>query len=170
MKRGFTLIELLVVIAITAVLAALASAGFSRVMEGSRSTACFSNLRQLGAGLGSYLADHNMTMPVMHAGRRSKSEDIPVPDNVLNAYIKDPALFRCPADKGGIAAATGTSYNWNVALNGQSLASLSFLNLADQQSRIPVLADKEGFHLHEDKKVNILYADGHATRNLNFLP
>ncbi len=116
-----------------------------------------------------YLGDHGMTMPTMHVGRRSKSEDLPVLDTVLNAYIKEPATFACPADHNHLAELTGSSYHWNVALNGQSLATLHFLNLADEQSRIPIFADKEGFHTHEEKKVNILYADGHATRDLTFV-
>jgi prepilin-type processing-associated H-X9-DG protein len=30
------------------------------------------------------------------------------------------------------------------------------------------MSDKEGFHPYLDKKVNILYADGHATKDLKF--
>ena len=66
------------------------------------------------------------------------------------------------------AATTGTSYYWNVALNGQALGSLNFLNFIEDHSRIPILSDKEGFHPYTDNKVNILYADGHATKELKF--
>src|SRR5205085_1001336 len=99
-------------------------------------------LRQLGAGLNLYLGDHNMIMPALQAGRRDKNEDVPVIDNTLNAYVKEPRIFACPADAPGIAAATGTSYYWNVALNGQPLSNLNFLGAIDDNSHIPILADK----------------------------
>jgi prepilin-type processing-associated H-X9-DG protein len=89
-------------------------------------------------------------------------------DNTLAKYTGAPGIFACPADKKGFAAKTGTSYVWNVTLNGQPLASLNFLGLAQDHSRIPVISDKEGFHPYLDDKVNILYADGHATKDVKF--
>jgi prepilin-type processing-associated H-X9-DG protein len=83
--------------------------------------------------------------------------------------VKDPTVFACPDDRRGLAEKTGTSYHWNVALNGQRIGSLNFMRLVDEQSHIPVIGDKEGFHPYQDNKVNILYADGHATQELNFV-
>ena len=57
---------------------------------------------------------------------------------------------------------------WNVALNGQSAGSLNFLKFIENPSRIPVIADKEGFHPYLETKVNILYADGHASKDVSF--
>ena len=48
---AFTLIELLVVIAILAILAALIFPVFARAREAARTTACMSNLRQVGTAL-----------------------------------------------------------------------------------------------------------------------
>jgi prepilin-type processing-associated H-X9-DG protein len=105
---------------------------------------------------------------VLMTGRASTSDDVPVIDNTLDKYIQDRRVFACPADMKGFAASTGTSYFWNVALNGQALASLNFLTLSTNTSQIPILSDKEGFHPYLDDKVNILYADGHATKDLKF--
>jgi len=62
----------------------------------------------------------------------------------------------------------GTSYFWNTALNGQHIGSLDFLRMTQELSRIPVAMDKEGFHPYLKNKVNMLYADGHATKDLKF--
>jgi prepilin-type N-terminal cleavage/methylation domain-containing protein/prepilin-type processing-associated H-X9-DG protein len=164
---AFTLVELLVVIAIIGILAVLIFPAYQRVVQSGRAAACLSNLRQLGVGLNLYLGEHNMMMPTLNAARSDISENVPVIDNTLNRYLNEPRIFACPADSRGIAAKTGTSYYWNVALNGQPLASLRFL-VIKEQTHIPILADKEGFHPYEKNKVNLLYADGHVTKELSF--
>lgn len=165
--EGFTLVELLVVIVIVAVIAALAVPAYKRIVQSGRATACVSNLRQLGAALNLFLGENRMTMPELRAGRSSLEDDVPVIDNTLDRFVKDRRVFACPADRKW-AAATGTSYHWNAALNGQPVASLNFLALVKDHSRIPVLGDKEGFHPYLENKVNILYADGHATKDVSF--
>lgn len=167
MKSAFTILELLVVVAIAGVLAGLAVPAYQRTVASSRATACVSNLRQLGVALNLYLAEHNATLPSLAAGRSDKSEDVPVIDNTLDRYANNPRVFACPSDSRGLASATGTSYFWNTALNDQTLANLHFLFIADA-SRIPILSDKEGFHPCSENKVNILYGDGHASRDLRF--
>ena len=163
--RGFTLLELLVVLGIIAVLATIAVPVYQRIVESGRATACLGNLRQIGAGLTLYLGENNLKMPTLRGGRASLTEDVPVIDNTLDRYIKDKRVFACPADQRGLAATTGTSYYWNVALNGQTLASLNFMKYIEDQSRIPILLDKEAFHPYVANKVNILYGDGHAASN-----
>src|SRR5687768_198858 len=96
--RGFTLIELLVVMGVIAVLIAIVVPAYQRVTAGSRSAACLSNLRQLGAALNLYLGENQMIMPELKAGRTSREDDVPVIDNTLNKYISDPRVFLCPAD------------------------------------------------------------------------
>jgi prepilin-type N-terminal cleavage/methylation domain-containing protein/prepilin-type processing-associated H-X9-DG protein len=165
---AFTLAELLVVIAIVAMLAALAYPAYQRVLESGRATACTGNLRQLGAALSLYLGEHENMMPVLKTGRASVGDDVPVIDNTLLKYAPAPGVFACPADKAGFAVKTGTSYSWNVTLNGQALAALNFLGFTEEHSHIPVIMDKEGFHPYLDDKINILYADGHATKDVKF--
>jgi prepilin-type N-terminal cleavage/methylation domain-containing protein/prepilin-type processing-associated H-X9-DG protein len=167
MKRAFTLIELLVVIFIISVLVALSFPLYMRIVENGRATACVSNLRQLGIALNLYLGEHNATMPTLAAARSSNTQDVAAVDNTLNAYASNPAVFLCPSDRTGIGQATGTSYYWNSALNGQRVANLNFLAIADL-SRIPILGDKQGFHPYAQNKVNMLYADGHASQDLKF--
>lgn len=169
MNRGFTLLELIVVMAVVSILAFLAFPITSRVIETSKAAACVSNLRNLGVALNLYLGEHNQVMPILQAGRQSLSQDVPVIDNTLNAYVHDAHVFACPSDTQGIAAATGTSYFWNSVLNGQSVTHLQFLLSNGQNSEIPVLSDKEGFHPYASNKVNLLYADGHASPDLRFI-
>ncbi len=166
-RNGFTLLELVTVIAIVGVLVALIFPAVQRVKASGHATACVANLRQIGAGLNTYLSENGMKMPELRGGRASLDEDSPVIDNTLNRYVSDPRVFACPADS-KYAKLSGTSYYWNVALNNQPLADLNFLNLARTLSRIPVLSDKEGFHPMLKDQVNILYADGHATKDLRF--
>lgn len=167
-SSAFTLAELLVVIAIVAILAGLAFPAYQRVMESGRATACTSNLRHLGVALSLYLGENNNTMPTLKTARASLADDVPVIDNTLDKYVSAKGVFACPADKGGFATKTGTSYLWNVTLNGQALASLNFFGVVQDLSRIPILSDKEGFHPYTDNKVNVLYADGHATKDVKF--
>jgi len=166
-RRAFTLVELLVVIAVIAILAGLAYPAYERSVGGARATACLSNLRQLGAGLNAYLSDNNMMMPTLQLGRDSINQDVPVIDNTIDKYVTDKRVFACPADNKNYATTTGTSYCWNVALNGQPVANLRFL-ISTTASLIPILGDKEGFHPYLQDKVNILYADGHVTKDLKF--
>jgi prepilin-type N-terminal cleavage/methylation domain-containing protein/prepilin-type processing-associated H-X9-DG protein len=61
--RGFTLIELLVVIAIIAILAAILFPVFAKARERAQTTACLSNMKQLGLSLTMYTDDHNERLP-----------------------------------------------------------------------------------------------------------
>ena len=131
--------------------------------------ACLSNLRQLGVGLNAYLGDNGMIMPTLQLGRDNISQEVPVIDNTLDKYVTDKRLFACPADNKNYAATTGTSYCWNVALNGQAVGNLNFLQLVTDATHIPIHVGQGRLSpLICENKVNILYADGHATKDVKF--
>ena len=172
-RYGFTLIELLVVIAIIALLATLGTAGWQRSQRYSRAAACMQNLRQIGVGLARYVAEHDGVFPELAMARASKSDAVPVLDTELRGYVSDARVFACPDDSKHLAEKSGTSYLWNNKLNGQRLATLSVsflaMNPIEEPSRIMVMGDKEGFHPNLDNKLNVLYADGHASQELTFV-
>lgn len=107
---GFTLIELLVVIAIIAVLAAILFPVFSQAREKARSTACLSNLKQLGTATQMYMQDYDEKL-FFRASTASPSvsrSGAVVPNaqallavswwNALMPYIKNRQIFTCPSD------------------------------------------------------------------------
>jgi prepilin-type N-terminal cleavage/methylation domain-containing protein/prepilin-type processing-associated H-X9-DG protein len=167
MKRGFSLIEILISLGIIALLASIAIPSLRIARARADSAKCVSHLRTLGVSLNLYLADHQMIMPDIEAGRADKNEDMPVIDNTIDSYVDDKAAFTCPAGR-AVAAKSGTSYYWNSALRGQSAVNLSLFWLSDP-GKIPVLVDKEGWHQYVEDKVNHLFADGHVTNELRLI-
>ncbi len=160
------MVELLVVLAVVAMLAALIVPVVAKSMERGRTAACLGNLRQLGVALNVYLGEHNLTMPTLAVGRPGNGGRQETINTVLADYTDKAQIFQCPSDP-GIWEETGTSYFWNPTLNGQRATALDFLGITDSAIRIPVLADKEGWHRGGGPEVNILYADGHVTNGLN---
>lgn len=167
-RAAFTFVELGVAMAIVVVLMAVAIPVYTRITQNGRAVGCVSNLRQIGGALQVYLNDHNQVMPALAAGRKDKRENLPVIDNTLDAYTQNKRVFACPADNEGLAAASGTSYFWNVALSSQTVSNLNFFRKREW-TVIPLLSDKDPFHPYTETRVNILYADGHADKEIRFL-
>lgn len=161
--KGWTLTETVVAAGILLLLAALLLPAMGSARDRAAAARCVGNLRALGSALQLWLADNRMTMPPLVAARASRDEDVPAIDNTLDGYVDDPGVFACPADR-SLAGTTGTSYFWNSVISGQPVASLNFLSLTGDLSRIPVMLDKEGWH--PGGKVNHLFADGHAGNRL----
>jgi prepilin-type N-terminal cleavage/methylation domain-containing protein/prepilin-type processing-associated H-X9-DG protein len=164
---AFTLIELLVVIAIIGILAALLLPVLSRSKETARSTACLSNLHQIGIALQIYVQENDNHMPFM---RDISPDTNAVPTNalpgiqqVLAQPLGNPDVLRCPSDDQRLFEITGSSYSWNSLLNGQDADHLKLFNRPFEPHQVPVVFDKDAFHRARDpnKGVNYLYADGH---------
>jgi len=160
---AFTLIELLVVIAIIAILAAMLMPAIARVKEAGKATACLSNLRQIGIGIQLYVQDNNNRLPFMREQSQTSTNELPGPDVVLSNHVGNVRVMRCPSDKEQLFEKTGCSYSWNSLLNGQNADHLTVFNLEFDPHQIPLMFDKEKFHLArgENKAQNFLYADGH---------
>jgi prepilin-type N-terminal cleavage/methylation domain-containing protein/prepilin-type processing-associated H-X9-DG protein len=111
---GFTLIELLVVIAIIAILAAILFPVFARARESARTSACNSNVRQLGLAAHMYAQDYDEILPFDHYACNSPSPSHSMLISQILPYIKNSQIFFCPsAQKMGLADIVGSDGNFN---------------------------------------------------------
>lgn len=87
-RYGFTLIEIMVVVMIIAILLAIALPNFLKAREKSRAKTCQANLRMITTAKEQWAMDN-----------RKAGGDTPVPDNLVNAYIKGQVgvLPECPS-------------------------------------------------------------------------
>ena len=166
-RCGFTLTEMLVVLAIVVTLAGISFPLVRAGLRASHKAGCLSNLQQIGIGLEAYLQDNNQRMPELLAGRKSRSDEGPVLEELLAPYLESEEVFHCPADK-EVFAASGSSYLWNTTQNGLPRTKLSFFGEEGDLSKIPLVIDKESWHGGDDNGSNFLYADYSATNRLKF--
>jgi prepilin-type N-terminal cleavage/methylation domain-containing protein/prepilin-type processing-associated H-X9-DG protein len=94
-RHGFTLIELLVVIAIIAILAAILFPVFAQARESARVASCLSNDKQMTTGFLMYVQDYDETFPIANLISQNYTSEW---QNVLQPYIKNAQVFRCPSD------------------------------------------------------------------------
>ncbi|MEM7601171.1 MAG: type II secretion system protein [Verrucomicrobiota bacterium] len=168
-ERGITLIEIFIAVAIVSALAAIVVPTMNQMKATARSTQCMGKLRDIGIGLNQYFADRGMIFPEIVSARESREDDVPAIDTVLLDYVGDEFAFECPADHEEFFEKTGSSYFWNSLINGQRLGNMDLLGMIRKESGIPIASDKENFHQHVGDGVNVLYADGHVTRRLQFV-
>lgn len=166
-RAGYTLVEMMIVVAMVAVLSGVAFAVGKMVMGRSDQAACLSNLRQIGAGIESYLQDQGPILPDWRAGRKVRGEEVKVMEDDLKGYVGDGEVFHCPADDREYAR-SGSSYLWNSTQSGRHRMQLQFFGQdSDGLKRIPLVTDKESWHPGESG-VNFLYADMSASSNVTF--
>ncbi len=162
-RRAFTLIELIIVLAVIGLLASLVLPGLSSATERTRSTACRSNLRQVGISLRLYLDESQEHFPIMQ--NRGRNVAVPagtaIPE-VLGPKLGNPAILECPSDRQRWYEDTGSSYFWNFFINGQAASALKVMGLSVQENGIAVFSDQADFHAAcgPGKGKNHLYADG----------
>lgn len=125
---GFTLVELLVVIGIVAVLIALLLPALQRARQVAYTTACASNLRQVGAALLVYANEHRQHLPyviepIWRPGGTLDLDADPLSEplsfiNVMKPYLGDGRVLRCPAANLGYPVADPlVSYRISAANN-----------------------------------------------------
>jgi prepilin-type N-terminal cleavage/methylation domain-containing protein len=172
--RGFTLIELLVVIAIISILASLLLPVLGRTKRSAHSTACLSNLHQIGLALELYTQDNEHRLPTC-AQMPSVDTNLPPITAVLAPYTaRTKGLFQCPADR-SVFAVEQTSYEWNMFLNGASYDHPEQWSPSTQaiveiifggRLNTPLVGDAEPFHRTDGPGMgkNALFFDGRVAR------
>lgn len=164
-RRAFTLLELVIVIAIISILTALLLPAISRTKESGRSAVCLNNLHQIGIALQLYVQDNANRLPVMYDRATNGPPPPGPPINVVLLPLVSGVsnVFHCPSDNQMLFEFTGSSYAWNVLLNGQDADHLQMLTNAYPLHQIFIVFDKEKFHFArgERRAINYLYADGH---------
>jgi prepilin-type N-terminal cleavage/methylation domain-containing protein/prepilin-type processing-associated H-X9-DG protein len=110
-RRGFTLVELLVVIGIIALLIGLLLPSLAAARRSARSTACLSQLRQIGLASLQYAQEHKGLFP--RSSHSALAADVMPWGYALKTYLSaEPytgpgpewdrlfhGLYRCPADE-----------------------------------------------------------------------
>lgn len=166
--KGFTFLEMLVVLGLVVLVFSILAPAYGRIRAQARATQCTAKLRNIGVAINSYLADNLLIFPTLAPGRDSRDDDVPVLETELLEYVTDETVFRCPSDHQQLYEKTGSSYFWNSIVNGQKMGNMNLLGIVKQEAGIPLVCDKENFHKHIGGEVNILYADGHVLKELQF--
>jgi len=174
---AFSLVELLVVIGIIALLAALLLPTLGKAKESGRGAACLNNLRQIGIVLNIWINEHDNKLPELYdplinltavaTNVASLTNKITV-DQLLTNDLDSKQVFRCPSDRKALFEQTGSSYSWNVLVNGQNVDQLKVMSVAIPADQAPIMFDKEPFHFLRGptKAYNFLYASGQSRSEL----
>jgi prepilin-type N-terminal cleavage/methylation domain-containing protein len=135
-RKGFTLVELLVVVAIIVILAGILYPVFAATRRAAYKATCLSNLKQVGLAVQMYAQDYDENFPTaccqtdvaLGKAQPNLPTQTPYLWTLAAPYIKNPQLWRCPADTGftlfggrikfspSAFAQTGSSYNYNTDL------------------------------------------------------
>lgn len=163
-RSGFTLAELLVVICIVMVLAAVSFPAAEAIQVKSRQAKSAGNLRQWGAALALYAAEHNNALPRRGQGRQ-KLAQLDRPEDWFNAlppYLGQPtyqdlvangktprpgddSIFICPGVKPSPPAAKyPLGYGMNMNLSPWNFPSPTPLSQIASPSTMVFMAESPG--------------------------
>ena len=162
--KAFTLIELLVVIAIIGILASLLIPVVGYAKRKADTARCLSNLRQLGIAVRLYADENVGRLPrALNPGSPATNAPgrLPTIEQILSGQVAgNREVFHCPADRQRRFAQMGSSYEWNVSLNGHILVAIGEAGSSGEPSRTYLLRDREGWH--PKGRRNAVFVDGHA--------
>lgn len=128
-------------VAVVAILASVLSPIAGRAHSSAQSATCESNVKQISLGLIQYTQDYDEVLPPSAAAYK----------DVLAPYVKDEAVYHCPADEG-----EEVTYSLNANLQGVPLA-----NLAHPEAVVAVYEGKDQkLDFRHDGKAVVGFADG----------
>ena len=162
-RWGFTLIELLSSIAVISMLFGVLVPAIGKARAYARRGACRGQLHSIGMAMRMYVDENHNRMPIA-AQLPSDEPNLPTIAEVLQPYLKDNDVMRCPADRvENYFEKEGTSYEYPHYLRGMAV-DRSFLGKRWGESNTPVLFDFGPFHDRAGRPgaMNFLFGDGHA--------
>jgi prepilin-type N-terminal cleavage/methylation domain-containing protein/prepilin-type processing-associated H-X9-DG protein len=112
-RRGhaFTLVEILVVVAILALLALLAMPTISRMLVSGHIAKSTSNLKQLSAGIGLYVAENNGNYPLLAALSASEHPGMSAYDRANAAWYEGVGRLLYPETRQKVTPGTPWMFN-----------------------------------------------------------